>query len=291
MPNFDQFERLVRQALSVHERPVTPYAAELSGISQQERPNFARQLTRQELVKWLSLARKELVAMFPDGERFETSEDNRKGKDLVALPSGREIELKSPDGKTDANVGIKQIAWALGDAEGNSLNQIMVGSMNKRIALWRTMSGAQRDRAIQTSKEQQRQALLQYFNERLTVGAIVNDRLAHFAWAVSIGLTKADEVVNSFNSTNFRAPLLLCADVKRGLAVYEQSFLREERVVVEKIASDELSSRVLVLLRGKQSRQSCTIYPHYKNSYRDSETVIPAENWVKTPCFHIWIGR
>jgi hypothetical protein len=291
MPNFDQFERLVRQALSVHERPVTPYAAELSGVPQQERPTFARQLTRQELFGWLSRARKELVSMFPDGERFETSEDNRTGKDLVALPSGREIELKSPDGKTDANVGIKQIAWAVGDAVDDSLSQIMVGNMNKRIAIWRTMSGAQRDKAIRNSKEQQRQALLQYFSERLTVGTIVEDRLAHFAWAVSVGLTKADEVVASFNSTDYRAPLLLCADVKRGLAVYEQSFKRGEQVVVEKIASDELSSRVLVLLRGKQSRQSCTIYPHYKNSFRDSEIVIPADNWVKTPCFHIWIGR
>lgn len=291
MPNFDQFERVVRQALSVHERPVTPYAAELSGIQEHERPIFARRLTKQELIDWLSRARMELASMFPDGERFETSEDNQTGKDLVAVPSGREIELKSPDGKTDANVGIKQIAWALDDVADDSLTQIMVGNMNKRIAIWHTMSSPQRDEAIRNSKEQQRKALLQYFNERLTVGQPAGDRLAHFAWAVSIGLTKADEVVASFNSNDYQAPLLLCADVKYGLAVYEQAFKRGERIVVEQLSSDKRSSRVSLLLRGKQSRQSCTIYPHYKNSFRDGETVIPAENWVKTPCFHVWIGR
>lgn len=291
MPNFDQFERLVRQALSVHERPVTPYAAELSKIPQQERPIFARRLTSQDFSSWLSRARKELVAMFPDGERFETSEDNRSGKDLVALPSGREIELKSPNGKTDANVGIQQIAWALDDEANETLSHIMVGNMNKRIAIWHKMPSPQREKAIRNSKEQQRRALLRYFNERLTVGKTVGYRLAHFAWAVSIGLTKADEVVASFNTTDYRAPLLLCADPKRGLVEYEQSFNRGESVIVEKIASDALSSRVSLLLRGQLSGQSCTIYPHYKNSFRDSNTLIPAEHWVKTPCFHIWIGR
>jgi hypothetical protein len=291
MPNFDQFERLVRQALSVHERPVAPYATGLSAIPQQERPTFARKLTRQEFASWLMLARKELASMFPEGEQFETSEDNQTGKDLVARPSGTEIELKSPDGKTDANVGVKQLAWALGDSDSDSLNEIMVGNMNKRILIWKTMSGTKRDQAIRSSKELQRHALLEYFRHRISVGSVVNERLAHFAWAVSVGLTKASEVVSSFNAGAYQVPLLLCADFKRGLRVYEQAFYRGERVVAERISSDEASSRVSVLLRGARSGQSCKIYPHYKNSRRMNGIVIAAENWVKTPCFHVWIGR
>ena len=291
MPNFDRFERLTRQALSIHENPVQPYAAEMSQLPRDEMPSFARDLSSKEVIGWLARAREALASMFPEGERFYTSEDNSIGKDLVAHPSMVEIELKSPDGKTDANVGVKQIAWCLGDRDDDSLASIMVGNMNDRISRWRTLAPNLREDEMTKSKESQRQELLRYFNQRLTVGEPAPPRLAHFAWAVSVGFTKSDEVIRTFGESLTKPPLLLCANFELGLTSYEQSFIRTEEIIVEKLSSEPATSRVQLLLRGKESGQTCVIYPHYKNSFHQGELTIPAKFWVKTPCFHVWIGR
>jgi len=291
MPNFDQFERLTRRALSIHESPVQPYAAEMSRLPQDELPNFARNLSNQEIIGWLTRAREALVSMFPKGERFFTSENNSLGKDLVAQPSMVEIELKSPDGKTDANVGVKQIAWCFDDQADDTLKSIMIGNMNQRISKWRKLAPELRDGEMSKSKELQRQELLRYFSQRVTVGEPAPPRLAHFAWAVSVGFTKSDEVIRTFGTTATKPPLLLCADLELGLKTYEQSFIRTEKVIVEKLSSEPATSRVQLLLRGRESGQTCLIYPHYKNSFHEGDLTIPAKFWVKTPCFHIWIGR
>jgi hypothetical protein len=263
----------------------------MSRLPQDELPNFARNLSNQEIIGWLTRAREALVSMFPKGERFFTSENNSLGKDLVAQPSMVEIELKSPDGKTDANVGVKQIAWCFDDQADDILKSIMIGNMNQRISKWRKLAPELRDGEMSKSKELQRQELLRYFSQRVTVGEPAPPRLAHFAWAVSVGFTKSDEVIRTFGTTATKPPLLLCANLELGLKTYEQSFIRTEKVIVEKLSSEPATSRVQLLLRGRESGQTCLIYPHYKNSFHEGDLTIPAKFWVKTPCFHIWIGR
>lgn len=278
----------MRQGL-VKERGADDVAAEMSEIYRRERPTFARDKSQAELAGWLTRACVTLDTFFPNQETFTTSDDNSSGKDLYAVRSGRHIELKSPDGKTDANVGIKAVAWALAD-ESQRLATIMDSGMKERRAIWLMVpEESARLRAIHESKVQQMRELLNYFEEFLVVGEAVGPRLSHYARCVAVGLTKLGEIQGTLATSISEAPLLLVADWKLGLRQYEQSFLADEVIRVVSLEGNSESARVSLKLKGDNSGRTCLVYAHHKNSFHRDGVTIPARAWVKNACFHIWI--
>lgn len=288
MPNYDEFERLMRAGL-VREREADDVAAEMSAIYRADRPTFARDKSQSELAGWLSRACMSLDGFFSGPETFTTSDDNSYGKDLYAVRSDRHIELKSPDGKTDANVGIKSVAWALAD-ESQRLTTIMNEGMKERRAIWMSVADeTARDSEIHDSKVQQMRKLMDYFGESLIVGEVVGPRLGHYARCVAVGLTKLREIQATFATSIRDLPLLLVADWELGLRQYEQSFLIDEAIRVASLEGNPESARVSLKLVGNDSGRSCLIYPNHKNSFHSNGVTIPASTWVKSACFHIWI--
>ncbi len=288
MPNFDQFERLMRRGLVEHETH-PEVAKEMSSLYDAARPKFARGRSHSDLQDWLSRAVVSLNGMFTPGEFFTTSEDNSFGKDLLAVRSGREIELKSPDGKTDANVGIASIAWALDDTTAR-LSTIMTSGMAERRRIWQTVSDEEvRAREVHDSKLSQMHELVTYFSERVQVGEPVKERLDHYVRSVARGLTKLKEITTSFDMPAARGPLLLVSNWDMGLIEYRQNFAESETISVTSLTSSPLTGRVSLKLSGETSLRACEIYPHHKNSYKHASGVIPASAWVNTACFHIWI--
>lgn len=288
MPNFDQFERLTRAALA-REATIASCASEMSSTYDANRPTFARGKSALELEAWLGRAEAALRAMFVVDEEFVTSDDNRSGKDLIAVRSGTHIELKSPGGKTDANVGIRTIAWALGDSP-RRLTELMRDSMIERRGLWVSAptEGA-RDELIRESKRAQMRGMLAYLSSVLTPGDQTKEPLSHFARCVALGITKLSEIRSSLDNSSVAAPVLLVADWDVGLQRYEQTFSEHEKIVVKSISGNEETARVSVKLVGEKSGRICEIYPHYKNSHSRGNVRIPASAWVETACFHVWI--
>jgi hypothetical protein len=132
-------------------------------------------------------------------------------------------------------------------------------------------------------------SLAAYFHERVETGAPACDSLAHYYRCVAVGLTKGAEIRATFQSTDpARSPLLLEAHWTRGLVIYEKAFLPGERLMVTRVERSGLRAQVLVT--GVESRRVARLYPNFKNSWMSPLGLyVPAENWVRTPCFHVWI--
>ena len=288
MPNFDQFERLTRHGLVGTLAPAV-VAAEMAAVYDDSRPGFAKGKKQPDLEEWIVRASDALHSLFSPSEIFTTSDNNAAGKDLYAVSANRHIELKSPGGKTDANVGVSAIAWALDDESGQ-LALIMTSGMRERREIWlATEDFVERDAAVHASKLTQMNRLLDYFGDTLQVGARVGPRLSHYVRSVAAGLTKLPEIEKAFQQANVAKPLLLVADWDRGLKVYEQDFNESEEIRVESLVGAKESARVSLKLRGEESMRTCLIYPHHKNSFRTAGSTVPASAWVKNACFHVWI--
>jgi hypothetical protein len=289
VPNFDQFERSFRRALA-GSQTLKDAAADISRLADENRPTFARNKTRDEIEVWLSTAKARLRHFLPNDDYFLTSDDNLSGKDLLGKTSKTSVELKSPDGKTDANTGVSSIEWALDDRTSD-LTRIMKDSMVQRRKLWFDLSSNTERLAVEIdrSKRDQNRSLHDYFSSRLRVNDPVPDRLRHFAACVSIGLTKLREVKSSYETNVFDPPLLLVANFVTGLEIYEQSFKNNEEIITLSISQPHDGGRVTITILGTESGVHCRLYPHYKNSFKSTMGIIPANNWVKTPCFHVWI--
>lgn len=288
MPNFDRFERMTRFALAGELTP-TQAAAEMAAVYDASRPRYAKSKSERDLELWIIRARGALAAQFSPDESFTTSENNAEGKDLFATRAGRHVELKSPDGRTDANVGVASIEWALDDSS-RRLAHIMKEGMQERRGIWIDAGDpSARDAAVHSSKLWQMRQLLDYFESRIHVGGYAGPRLSHYARCVAVGLTKLTEIRSSFGQAEVAEPLLLVADWDEGLMTYEQRFLPNENIRIDELTGSDESARVSLRLRGEESMRFCLIYPHFKNSYRHDAVTIPASAWVKNACFHVWI--
>lgn len=291
MPNFDSFERLLRQSLT---EPGSRFecAQAIAELEDSKRPRFAREKSRDQIEGWLFRAESSLHIFLPDDTSFSSSDDNRSGKDLIGNNSSTAVELKSPDGKTDANPGTSTISWAVGD-DSNLLSKKMTSTMKERRLIWlnRSASEAERLERIDSSKLDLAVWLERYFEERLGVGKAVPTRMRHFAYCVSVGLTKLPEIKASLQNSTVDLPLLLVADWDEGFKRYEQAFAPYEEVVTTSIVRDAQTHRVTVTMKGSATGRGCRLYPHYKNTYRARGEAVPASCWAATPCFHVWIDR
>lgn len=259
------------------------------------RPAFAKERSAAELLKWRERAMVAIHNLLPEGDHLIAGDaNNREGKDLRALPSGREIELKSGLTKTDANLGLATVAWAVGDAEGAAiLRRIMRDSMIGRRRIWlETKDTFRRDKLVYSSQVQTMNELVAYFNERLSPGTAASSRLSAFARAVTLGYTTAKSIQNYANdliSDRTSSPLLLQADWEMGFVLYGKAFDPAERIITG--AAKRNAKRMDIRLQGETSKLDFLLYPNYKNSYHRGTTRIPAAVWVNTPCFHVWINK
>ncbi len=189
MPNFDEFERLIRKAMTEPDYGLQGLIPRLAAVPSQYRPQLFKGKTQPELEMWVRRARQKLAEMFGADSNFRTSDLNIKGADLTVIGTGKEIELKT--GKvTDANIGLSAVAWMMGDEDITELRSIMSDPMEDRrqLALSGDLEG------VRASQEKTMERLYGYFRERLSEGEPAPDPVAHYARAVAHGLTKEDEV-------------------------------------------------------------------------------------------------
>lgn len=288
MPDFDQFERVLRDVLASEDPGLDiPEAARaIARLPESNKVEVVKPQPVEAMEKFLWRAHNALRDHFVGSTKFEYSTNNQEGKDLLEVNSSQPVELKSGSAMTDANNGLAIVAWSL-DGDLHALKVIMSESMKTRrsMALDRNVEAG----AIERNKSATMDRLFEYFQELLVAGEPPPDRLEHLARCVSVGITTGREIQACFgDGTGVVLPLQLRADWEKGLVVYEKAFLPRERLVVERL--ERTGERAQVILRGVTSGRTATLYPNYKNSWKAPDGVkVPARNWVQTPCFHVWI--
>lgn len=189
MPDFDEFERLIRKAMTEPDYGLQGLIPRLAAVPRQNRPQLFKGRTQPELEMWVQRARQKLAELFGAESNFRTSDLNIKGADLTVIGTGKEIELKT--GKvTHANIGLSAVAWMMGDEDITELSSIMSDPMEDRrqLALSGDLEG------VRASQEKTMERLYGYFRERLSEGEPAPDPVAHYARAIAHGLTKKEEV-------------------------------------------------------------------------------------------------
>lgn len=265
----------------------------LALLPDQNRPRLFKGKTQTELDMWIRRARQALADMFGADADFRTSDLNIKGSDLAVVGAGESIELKT--GKvTDANLGVATAAWMMGDEDETELRRIMSDPMaeRRRMALSGDFAG------VRASQELTMKRLRDYFRARLTVAGPAPDRVAHYARAVAHGITQKSEVAPLWGRPESEWPVrtVLHADWRKGWIKVTNPFQLGETIVVDRISRQESKgyrasvSRAQVILRGVLSDRTARIYPNYKNSYKGKDGSVKAKHWVRTACFHMWIG-
>lgn len=293
MPDFDAFEKLIRQSMTVAEEGVTELVNKLADVPRVNRPRIFKDRSRQGIEGWVMRARQVLSDRYGPKAHFITSSINREGSDLTVVSTDEEIELKT--GKvTDANIGIKAMAWAMGDKDKTDLYNIMSKSMTER----RDMALSGDFERVRSSQEQTMNCLYEYFNQRLTVGNPAPPRLRLYAVAVARGFTKQNEVMALHGHPESRWPsrTIFHADWSKGWVPKANYFDSEEQIFVDRVFLKEpirenKISRAQVSLKGSSSGRTALFYPNYKNAYRSRGEQVPAKYWVNTACFHIWIDK
>ncbi len=293
MPNFDLFERLIRDAMTGMAEGHLAVTDRMVAISNSERPTLFRDLDHAALSDWVFRARRFLRLEYGADVDFVTSRDNRWGADLQVIQTGTMIELKSGGPVTDANPGLSSVAWALEDSS-NALRSIMSDSMKHRRQLYLDgdMIG------LLQSKRETMERLMGYFRRYVNVGRVAPLRLQHYVRCVAMGITTKRDIKNleGRNDLLDNAPQILHADLDHGWRPEEHSFHQGESIVVDRLDLSDPSSqsgvpRLTLILRGSLSGRMAKLYPHYKNSYKLANGIkIPAKWWVRTACFHVWIG-
>ena len=282
MPDFDAFERCVKDAMLQSIEVIDDYAKRIDGLPSANIPKLFKGRTIEELQDWLHKAHGSLRTFFPEEPRFTSSDDNREGADLLEENTQRQIELKT-GAVTDANPGFSTIAWTLND-DPATLKRIMVDSAVRR----RQLFGENDMEAIAASKRATTTDLLDYFASRLTVGRSAPSRLQHYIRCVAHGITTRKECEDLYGipESEWDKRLILHASWERGWSSFSRPLGDQEDINVHRIHVD---TRLTVEMRGAASGGTATIYPHYKNSFKDARGTVPAEHWVKTPCFHVWL--
>lgn len=295
MPNFDGFERLVRQAMVARESDMSSFATSFRSIPPANRPSQFKQISESDFTAWLIRARNCLRAMYGSEATFSTSDLNSEGADLQVLKSGVQIELKT-GAVTDANLGVGTIAWAMGDSDKEELNAIMDGpEMLKR----RQLAQNGKSDEVRASQEATMIELEAYFRARISQGADAPAKLAHLARCVARGVTNQKDMQKLLheNEADWNAPDILHVNWTNGWQKVERLFSIGESIVIASIYrashgdESETVGRAQVVLEGSVSKLQAKIYPNYKNSHGQGNSKVAARNWVRTPCFHVWITQ
>lgn len=284
MPDFDSFERIFKSAMA-GDMSISLAAQMISTLPSEKQVAIVKRRDEQEVADFLVRGQNALLSFFEHKPKFSSSDNNRQGKDLFDEVSGTQIELKSGRLMTDANSGLSTISWAIRD-DGAMISQIMKSGMIRRRELVLTNAGVLE---IERSKSETMNRLASFLGSQIGLGK-APPRLDHFLRCVSVGLTKSAEITASFEAGNYvKRPLLLEADWRRGLVIYEKAFLPDEEIVVTSI--ERTHDRAQVIAKGTISSNTARIYPNYKNSWKmPNGARAAASNWVETPCFHVWIG-
>lgn len=283
MPDFDAFERCVKDAMLQGAADIDACARRIDDLPQANIPKLFKSRTCEEIRDWLHKAHHSLRTLFaPEEPRFASSDDNREGADLIEEHTQRQIELKT-GAVTDANAGLSTIAWTLSDDTG-TLMRIMADSAVLRRQLFR----ANDMEAIAASKETTTAALRDYFASRLTIDQSAPSRLQHYIRCVAHGVTALKECQTLFGvpEPEWDKRLILHASWERGWSSFSRPLGAQEDIRVHRIHVD---ARLTVEMRGAASGGMATLYPHYKNSFKDARGTVPAEHWVRNPCFHVWL--
>lgn len=284
MADFYSFERYFKEALQDNDDVSVKYAYEIYRLPADQKVSFIKHYSENEIQRYLVRARASLRSFFPPGAVFSCSNDNQSGKDLLEVNSNTQIELKSGPAQTDGNSGIKMIKWALDDST-DELSVIMNDSMVTR----RKLAIAGQTAEVEANKRETMDQLFSYFSKKLKVNTAAPKKLEHLVRAVSRGFTKYDEIVKLYSSPDLKNPLMLQAEWRKGLEKYSKAFLPTEIILVKEITRTD--GRAQVILKGQSSLVKARLYPNFKNSWKSSDGrhKIPANNWVNTACFHIWI--
>lgn len=294
MPDFDEFERLIRKAMTEPCYGLSGLTPRLAAIPRQHRPQLFKNRTKPELEMWIQRACQKLADLFGVDSNFRTSDLNIKGSDLTVIETGKEIELKT--GKvTDANIGLSTVAWMMGDKDNAELRSIMSDSMKDRCQL--ALSGD--FEGVRASQEKTMERLYIYFRERLSEGTPAPDLVAHCARAVAHGFTKKDEISSLQGQPESKWPVrtVLHANWREGWIEVRKPFDKDETIIVDQIFRGANTrskiARAQAKVRGITSGRTVLIYPNYKNSYKSkaSGRKVEAKHWVKTACFHLWIDK
>lgn len=284
MPDFDSFERLFKSVMAA-DLSSEEGALKIARLPDVNKVGLVKGKPVDDLIAFLDRARASLLSFFPNGSQFTSTENNREGKDLFELKSRTHVELKSGQKMTDANSGLGTVAWALDDREGK-LNSIMKsGQAERRALILRGKSGAQ----IEASKSKTMDDLAEFFSSKLSLGP-APARLTHYFKSVAVGVTKEGEIRGTFGSEkSTEIPLLLEADWDAGLSLYEKAFLPAEEVQIVNLG--RTGDRAQIVGQGAKTGRQARLYPNFKNSWKAPNGVkYEASNWVKTPCFHVWIS-
>ena len=233
MPNFDGFERLVRQAMVARESDMSGFATLFGAIPTANRPRLFKGKGNDEFAAWLIRSRTCLRTLY-GVEEFRTSDQNAVGADIEVPELGIQIELKT-GAVTDANLGVGTIAWAMGDKSGNKeLRDIMDGpEMLKRRNL------AQNDRAteVRASQEATMIALEGYFRARISQDADAPAKLAHLVRCVARGITKQKDMRDMMHKkeSDWNAPDILHVNWQNGWEKVTHPFSDGEKIVIANI--------------------------------------------------------
>lgn len=217
---------------------------------------------------------------------LSTSNDNKDGSDFVEQISGTEYEIKL-GGATDANLGIGIMEWAL---DNHGIIRNIMGTMNDRKEMY--LKGVAHSEILE-NKEKSKEAMVEAFNKKVTVGETASERLTHLAKLIAKGVTREESIVEAFNSGDEpNKPHLLLLQKDGTFKHHDKSFPEDEEFIVIKAAVGSKGGGAQIVLQGRKSGRTIEFRQHFKNSHTDNSTgvKIPAKFWVKTPCFNVWIG-
>lgn len=285
MPNFDGFERIFKMALVEPDGDLNEYAHEIYSLSEEQKTMLVKGRGESEIIDFLHRARFALRSYFPTEAQFETSSNNMDDNDLRELTTGTNVEVKSGPLQTAANSGLSTISWAIED-HLDKLKTIMADSALRRRILF-TQGDFQ---GVLKSKSDTMDQLVNLLKSKLKVGDQAPLKLDHYVRCVALGHTNMPAIKSLYVGIPLKSPLLLQAKWAKGLEIYSHSYLPTEILTVSDISRTRDRAQLKVL--GLTSRTETTIYPNYKNSWKSSSgnIKIPADNWVKNPCFNIFIN-
>lgn len=284
MPDFDSFERIFRSVVGGDTSEATG-AHEIFALEEANKVRVVKGRTKSEIEDFLMRASSSLRSFFPPGASFTSSDNNRSGKDLFEVSTKTPVELKSGASMTDANSGLGIVSWATGDSEKKISDLMKQGMLERRLI---ALSGKP-NKTIEESKSASMDNLADYLKSIVEIGPATPE-LTHFLKLVAAGITNQSTIITSYGSAvTDKFPLLLEASWEIGLKLYAKAFLPSEEIVVTRV--ERTKDRAQIIAEGVDSQRRAKIYPNFKNSWTSPDgKKVPANNWVKTPCFHIWIN-
>ncbi len=285
MPNFDSFERLIKQSM-IELQSINEIAIEISTLPDLKKPRTFKYKNSSEIEKYLLRAKTKLDSFFGPEPIYTSSDNNQSGKDLFEVNSETQIELKSGPEMTDANSGLNTISWALNIDETELKSLMNSGRLERQKYLEQNLKT---QNFIKSSKDKSINDFMKFINSKLTPNKHYS-KLEHFFRSVSLGLTKFEEITSTYQQQITKFPIMLEADWESGWKTYSKAFDQQEKIIYKGVTSGEDRCQINVL--GENSLRKGIIYPHFRNSWRSPRVnrTFPASNWVCSPSFQVWIN-